>query len=111
MLLKEFTLLEQDANELMALSQFLMSRAEDTDSEKSISVTAFLELANDLGIPMTKSQLIDQVGQPPLSNLIDNVQGDRVLFKGNTAGDDTMSVSDAEKTVEKMSKRAAGKSQ
>lgn len=111
MLLKEFTVLEQDTQELMALSQFLMSRADDTDSEKSISVDAFLELAQDLGVPMTRGQLINQVDKPPLSNFIDNVQGDRILFKGNTVGDDTMSVSDAEKTVEKMSKRAAGKSQ
>ena len=109
MLLREFTILESDTSGLAALSQFLMARGEDEGGQKVISTTAFLGLANDMGIPMTKGQLLNAVGQEPLSNLIDNVEGDRILFKGNTQGDDTMSVSDAEKTVEKMSKRAAKK--
>jgi hypothetical protein len=47
--------------------------------------------------------------EPPLSNLISNIKGDQVIFKG--IGPDTEELDDeqSEKTLDSMAKRAAKK--
>lgn len=98
-----------DSSELEALTQFLIGRAGDTDAQKQISVDAFLKLAQNLGINLNKDQLIGAIQQEPLSNLIDNIQGDEIIFKGAQVPDSTMSVDKARDTVNKMAKRALNK--
>lgn len=98
-----------DAEKLAALSQFLLARADDTGAQKKISVDAFLKLANNQGISLTRDQLIDMSQQPPLNNLIQNVEGEEVIFKGDETAPDTMSVDQARATVDRMAKRAASK--
>jgi hypothetical protein len=44
-----------------------------------------------------------------LSNLIDNVEGDEIIFKGDKTADSTMSVTNAQNVVNTMSKRALNK--
>ncbi len=109
MKLVEVTVLSRDSEQLGALAQFLLSRADDTGSRKKISVPAFLQIAADMGISFTRDQLLNQVKQPPLSNLIDNVEGDEIIFRGEQTADATMSVSKAQDVVGKMSKRALSK--
>ena len=48
MRLVEFEVSGANTQKLAALSQFLVSRAQDTDAEKKISIAAFLELANNI---------------------------------------------------------------
>ena len=96
-----------DVDRLMALSQFLVSRAQDTDAQKKISVAAFVNLANNMGISLTRDRLVDLMQQPPLNAVIANIQGDDVVFKGSEAQvTDTMTVDQAQKTVDSMAKRA-----
>lgn len=109
MKLVEFTISDKNSEQLTVLSQFLLSRAKDTDSQKRISVQAFLKIAADMGISFTRAQLLNQVAQPPLSNLIDNVEGDEIVFKGDDTADAAMPVSKAQDVVGKMSKRALSK--
>jgi hypothetical protein len=109
MRLVEFDTSTIDTEELIALSQFLLARAEDTGAEKRISVSAFLKIAGDMGISFTKDQLLSQASLPPLNNLIANVEGDEIIFKGNETPDTTMSVSNAQNVVNTMSKRALNK--
>ena len=106
MRLFEFSTSPNQTEELVALAQFFLARAEDTGSEKEIKVDAFLKVAHNMGISFTRDQLIAQADKEPLSNLIDNIEGDVILFKGNDAIDSTMSVKKAENVVDKMSKRA-----
>lgn len=98
-----------DVQKLAALSQFLLSRAQDTSGTKKISVPAFLKLAANQGISLTKDSLMDLSVKPPLNSLIQNIQGDEVIFKGDEQVSDTMSVDQARKTVDSMAKRAAKK--
>ena len=114
MRLQEFAGAETDTARLAALAQFLAGRAQDSGSSKSISIPAFLSLAQDMGISMTDSQLRTLVQQPPLDSIIDNVEGDettgRVLFRGSGeigAGTEKMSPDQARRTVDSMAKRAA----
>lgn len=100
-----------DAQKLAAMSQFLIGRSEDTDAEKVMNLDAFLQLAQNQGIGLTKQSLIDLSQRAPLNSLIRSVEDDRVIFRG-AEGDqvtDTMSVDQARKTVDSMAKRAAKK--
>ena len=97
------------AQRLAAMTQFLLGRSEDTASAKKISTDAYLKLAADMGISLTKSQLLDLAQQPPLSSLIANVEDDEIIFKGAEQAPDTMTVDQAQKTVDSMAKRAAKK--
>ena len=94
------------ATRLMALGQFLLSRAADTDSERSISVPAFLKLAANMGISLTQDRLSDMIQQPPLNNIITNIEGDRIVFQGADAVPTTMTTDLARATVDNMAKRA-----
>lgn len=98
-----------DAQKLAALSQFLLSRAKDTAGTKKISVEAFLKLAGNQGISLTKDSLIELSTKPPLNGLIQDIQNDEVVFKGDESVTDTMTVDQARQTVDTMAKRAAKK--
>lgn len=100
----------RDLEKLTALSQFLMGRAADTDAAKTISTASFINLAQNMGISLTADQLRTYVQSPPLSNVINNVEGDddtgKIIFKGSEAVTDTMTVDQARATVDRMAKRA-----
>ena len=102
-----------DSGKLAALSQFMLGRALDTDAKKTISIQTFLNLAHSMGISLTADQLRTLIQQPPLNNLIANVEGDdatgTVVFRGAEAVTDTMTVDQARATVDSMAKRAAKK--
>lgn len=101
-----------NTQKLVAISQFLLARAEDTGAQKKISTQTFLQLANNQGISLTVDKLKDLSTKSPLNNLIQDVQGDangEVIFKGDDAVTDTMTVDQARKTVDTMAKRAAKK--
>ena len=110
MRLFEFEVSSVNTEKLAALSQFLLSRAQDTDAQKKISIAAFLELSNNMGISLTEDQLRNLIQQPPLNELIADVTDSEVIFKGS---DDevapNMSVDQARDTVNTMAKRAASK--
>jgi len=97
-----------DAQKLLALSQFLISRAQDTDSQKKISVDAFINLAQSMGISLTRANLTVMSQQPPLSTIIQTVTPTEIIFSGADQEQvtDTMTVDQAQKTVNSMAKRA-----
>jgi len=106
MLIREVT--DITDQKLIALSEFLIGQA-DEGTEKTISIPGFIQLAQDLGINITDSQLRDLAEKPPLSNVIVNVTGEEVVFRGggkDAKVTDTMTVTQAQDTVEKMANRA-----
>jgi hypothetical protein len=109
MRLVEFEVSSVNSEKLAALSQFLLSRAQDTDAQKKISIAAFLELANNIGISLTDDQLRNLIQQPPLNELIADVTDSEVIFKGSDEVAPNMSVDQARDTVNTMAKRAASK--
>lgn len=107
---------ELESARLLALSQFLLSRAKDTNARKIYSYPTFKNLAANLGINFTKSVLRDMIQKPPLNGLIQDVTGDdadensgEVIFRGAPTDSETMTVDQARATVDKMAKRAAKK--
>ena len=94
---------------LVALGQFLMGRAGDTGAKKSISIDAFVNLAQSMGINISADQIRDIADKEPLNNIIVNVTNDEIIFAGagtDSQVTDTMTVKQAQDTVEKMAKRA-----
>jgi hypothetical protein len=95
-----------DVTKLAALSQFLLGRAKDTDAAKTISTAAFIRLASNMGISITPDRLMDLIQQPPLNNIIANIEGDTITFQGADVMPATMTVDQARQTVDSMAKRA-----
>jgi hypothetical protein len=116
MLIEEVTAPVVDRARLAALSDFLSKRAQDTGARRVYDIQAFLNLAQSMQIPLTADQLRELSQQPPLSNIIANIEGDdetgQVIFRG-AGGDEVagteMSVDQARDTVDSMAKRAAKK--
>lgn len=110
MLIFEVTATETNAARIAALATYHMGRDRDTGNDKPMPVAAFIKMAQNLGISLTDQQLRDMASKPPLSELIKNITDDEIVFRdGDNDTKDQMSVDQAQKTVDKMSKRAAKK--
>jgi hypothetical protein len=93
---------------LAALAQFVSERSKEADAEIGISMDAFVELAHDMGVSVTRNDMYDLVKQPPLSNLVKDIADNKITFQGQTSSQATeMPVDQAEKIVSKMAKRAS----
>jgi hypothetical protein len=93
---------------LTALAQFVSERSKEADAEIGISMDAFVELAHDMGVSVTRNDMYDLVKQPPLSNLVKDITDNKITFQGQTSSQATkMPVDQAEKIVSKMAKRAS----
>ena len=100
-----------DSQKLLALTQFLSGRAEDTTAKKEISQDAFIDLARSLGVIINPDELSTLTNQAPLSNVLEPFEPNSgvVRFKGNTETDGGMSVDQAEAVVNSNAKSAMKK--
>ena len=108
MLIREF-IDDPDALKLAAIGQFLLKRAGDTAAVKPMNVDSFIKIARDNGINMDRERLMSLSQREPLSNIITDIQGDEIIWKGSettTPSGETMSVDQARKKVNQMAKRA-----
>jgi len=105
MLIREFQ--DPSSTKLAALGQFLLGRAQDTNAKKTVNIDTFIGLARDMGIDITPERLQILSTQDPLRNIIANIEGDTVVFKGaEETVTPTMNVDQARATVDRMAKRA-----
>lgn len=100
-----------DPEKLIGLVDFLAGRANDTNSTKQISQDAFISLAQSLDIPINKNNIVEIVGQPPLTNLLEPLEPgseDPIVFKGGNVEEPTpkMTVPKAQQVVSQMAKSA-----
>ena len=93
-------------HELTALVQYLISRSEELGTKGKVGTETFLKMANNLGINISLSQLQSMAQRVPLTNMIADVTPQHVSFDLTSAGNATMSVDKARKTVDSMAKRA-----
>jgi len=100
------------SDKLLGLVDFLAGRAEDTNSRKQIDQAAFIDVARNLGIMVTRNNLPELVNQPPLSNVLEPLTpntNDPVVFKGGETKTPNMPVNKAQDIVAAAAKKAAGK--
>lgn len=106
MLLYEF-----DSNpllvKLVAVSNQLKSDVDTRKVKPNWTVDEFLSYLQDYGIVIDQQDLYDMIKNPPLNSVISNIQGDNVIFKGQTSpdGDDDVEGED-EKVVKQMASNA-----
>ena len=100
----------EDPNQqkLLALSQFLLGRADDTTSRMEISQDAFIDLAKSLGVNVTPDNLNQMVNSEPLNNILEPIEPESniVRFKGNVDGGGGMTVDQAQAVVDSNAKAA-----
>lgn len=94
---------------LTAVTSQLKARIGEEGSVEPMSTDALLSLLKNNDIIIDKSDIYDMVKKEPLSNIIDDIRDDQVIFKGQKPMKGTMTPDQAEKTVDSMAKRAASK--
>jgi hypothetical protein len=113
MRLVEFDTSKANTEKLAAIGQFFLSRTKDTNAKKTMPISTFLGLSNDMGVSLTFDQLQNLSQQPPLSEIIADINGDEetgeIIFKGADEVAPNMSVDQARDTVDSMAKRALNK--
>jgi outer membrane protein OmpA-like peptidoglycan-associated protein len=109
MLLYEFE--DDDALrvKLAGIVSQLRSRALDTGAKEPYSLTALRNKLQNAQINLDNEELRDMLDSPPLSNLISNIKGDQVIFKGVGPDKEELDTDQSEKTLDTMAKRAAKK--
>jgi len=113
MRLVEFDTSKANTEKLAALGQFLLARTKDTNAKKTMPISSFIDLANNMQISLTTDQLRNLAQQEPLSAIIADIKGDdnigEIVFKGADEVAPNMSVDQARDTVNTMAKRALNK--
>ena len=102
-----------DSQKLLALTKFLSGRADNTTAKKEISQTAFVDLAQSLGVSINPESLGELISQEPLSNVLEPMEPNSgvVRFKGNTEAETGMSVDQARAVVDTNAKAAMNRRQ
>jgi hypothetical protein len=99
----------QGQEKLLALSTFLKDRAADENAQAQISQTAFIDLAQSLGVNVTPENLADMISKDPLKNILEPLEPNSnvVRFKGDTESAPAgMSVDQARAVVDSNAKAA-----
>ena len=104
-------LFESNLEQLAALGQFLIGRANDQNATSKLSVDAFISIASKMGIPLDAESLQDMVMQGELDGVINNVDNKEISFNSEKQVDDNpeLSMDKARNTVNNMAQRAMRK--
>lgn len=83
---------------------------EDSAYKGKFTVDALKQELEKNGVRMNKAQMIELLKQEPWKNLISDIKGDKVLFKGDPDDDQSnMEPDDTTGTMKKMAKRSSKK--
>jgi hypothetical protein len=112
MLIREVA--DPNTAKLFSLAELLLGLANDNATRREYSMTAFIKMAQDMGIMINAKSLSDLAQTPPLSNIIQPINpGDTVIKLKDEASDSTddlaMPVDRAQDVVASAAKRAAAK--
>ena len=92
---------------LVAVTNQLKSNIDSGSSSADWTVDELLEYLQLFGISIEKEDLFDMIKNPPMNKVISNIQGDKVIFSGQSGADtgDT-DVDQDKKIVSQMAKSA-----
>ena len=97
--------ISQHNAEIVALVQYIIDKNEADGVKGKVSTQAFLRMAQNLGIHLSLTQLQTMAQQPPLSNMIADIN-DNEIKSDLGIKNPTMSKDKARDTVTSMAKRA-----
>jgi hypothetical protein len=112
MLIREVA--DPNTAKLFSLAELLLGLANDHATKREYSLTAFIKMAQDMGIMINAKSLADLAQTPPLSNIIQPISPvDTVIKLKDETSDSTddlaMPVDRAQDVVASAAKRAAAK--
>lgn len=90
---------------LVAISDQLKTDLNQDQSKTNMSVDQFLEYLQKYDINIDQADLYNMIKKPPLKNIIDNIQGDNIVFKG--FAEPEMPDDQQQKVVQQMAKSAS----
>lgn len=108
MRLYEFAGPDPMVTKLVAVGDQLKSDLEKGQADPNMSVPDFLQYLKKYDIIYDKTDLYDMIKQLPLKNLISNIQGDKIVFKG-FGTPEAPPEEESKKVVAGMAKHATGK--
>ena len=108
MRLYEFAGPDPMVTKLVAVGDQLKSDLEKGEADPNMSVPDFLQYLKKYDIIYDKTDLYDMIKQLPLKNLISNIQGDKIVFKG-FGTPEAPPEEESKKVVAGMAKHAVGK--
>lgn len=85
MLLYEFTGVDPLLIKLVAAIGQLKSSIDSGDEDPDWTVDELLDYLKSNNVIIDKSDLYNMIKAPPLNNSIENIQGDDVIFKGQSS--------------------------
>ncbi len=107
MRLFEFQLDDPLRVKLVAASNQLKSKMEESGADEPMSTNAFLSLLRDkFDITIDKSDIYDMIKKDPLKNIIDSIEDDKIIFKGRKQSKPDAPNDQGNDIVAKMAKRA-----
>ena len=92
---------------LVAIADQLKSDLEQGEADPNMSVPDFLQYLKKYDIIYDKTDLYDMIKKLPLKNLISNIQGDTIVFKG-FGTPEAPPEDESQSIVAGMAKKAAG---
>lgn len=107
MRLFEFT--DPIVTRLVAVADQLQSDLESGEIGQDMNVDQLLQYLSNYDIVVDKTDLYNMIQKPPLKNVITNIQGDDVVFKGEETADEIQPADDSQEVVAKMADQAASK--
>jgi hypothetical protein len=90
---------------LVAVTSQLTSEIDSGDQHSDWTVDELLQYYKDSDIILDKDDLYDMIKKPPLKNKIDNIQGDKVIFKGQDSPIEPEE-EDSKKVIDQMAHKA-----
>jgi hypothetical protein len=108
MRLYEFAGPDPMVTKLVAVGDQLKTDLEKGSADPNMSVPDFLQYLKKYDIILDKTDLYDMIKQLPLKNLISNIQGDKIVFKG-FGTPEAPPEDESKNIVAGMAKKATGK--
>ena len=91
---------------LVAISDQLKTDLDQKEVGEEMTTDQLLDYLASYDIVVDKQDLYNMIKKPPLSNVISNIQGDSLVFKGHEASGGAEPTGDSEKVVAKMANKA-----
>jgi len=92
---------------LIAVSDQLKTDLDDGSIQPEMTLQVFIQYLQEYGITLDPNDLYNMIKNPPLNDLISNIKGDQVIFKGYGTLDQPED--EKKKVVQQMAKSAQTK--
>jgi len=96
---------------LVGILKQIQGRMEDTGATSEFSLDALLNKLRDAGMSFDAQDFREIAKKEPVSNIISNIKGDKVVFVGQMEEPEERDKDKSEKTLNKMAKKASKKPQ